>query len=218
MNYNSDKEPQIRAQSISSIMKTNKEVDRVVYFRVNLRELFNTDINYTGMKTALNKAFFACKSVCPIDTGMMRRSMELKVISDYVVEVLWNPDKIVGKIRKGVIVKDYYPVYLAEKPATFNWLAICIKHFYTTLYEEVRKLVNKKKKEKVPSTISLVIAAKFIDELNKEFKVKKEAAKLEKQQIKEAKAKKDKYIKEERKRLERIKNDIKETKEESEDL
>lgn len=161
MNFNSSLEPQLKLAPTNKLMQGD-----YVFWLVNVKELFNIDLNYPGIKTALNNSLKEAKSVTPIDTGLLRSSLTLRQLDNFRVEVFFDPNKIVGKIRKGREVKDYYPKYLAEHAKTFNWLAICIKHFYDKLYEEVRQMY-KKQQNKFDKDFD------DADKINEEFQLQK---------------------------------------------
>jgi len=96
------------------------EDGEVVYFIVNIKELFNVSSNYNGMKSIIRKAFEISKRFVPIKTGLMRSSYTLEYISSDVVRLYFDPNKILGKTRLGRVVQTYYPKYLVEKSKTFN--------------------------------------------------------------------------------------------------
>lgn len=203
MNFNSDKEFQFKA---APEYQSNQSDE--VFFIVNVKELFNVDLTYPGIIGALNSAFMDAKSVTPIDTGLMRRSMTMIKLDEYRVKIFFDRDKIVGKMRKGVIVKDYYPIYLADHAKTFNWLTIVIKHFYDTLYAAMRNLKKKatEKTEEKKGIIDFTTFTLFYEDLKSEYKVKKqEAIELRKQEREKKKAK-EQLIKEKKRKI-RLKND-----------
>lgn len=199
MNFNSDKEFQFKA---APEYQSNQGDE--VFFIVNVKELFNIDLNFPGIIGALNKAFMAAKAVTPIDTGLMRRSMTMIKLDDYRVKIFFDRDKIVGKKRKGIIVKDYYPIYLADHAKTFNWLTIVIKHFYDTLYPAVKALRKKSAENK--ATIDFTTFSLFYEDLKSEYRTKKEEAIELRKQEKEKKKAKEQIIKEKKRKL-RLKND-----------
>lgn len=171
MNFNTNDEFQFRAAP-SNKMNQGDEV----FFIVNIKELFNVDLNYPGVKTALNYALQAGKSVTPYDTGLMRRSLSLMKLDDYRVKVFYDPRKIIGQKRDGYLVKDYYPIYLSEKAATFNFLTIVMKHFYDALFSMMKS--NQKKRDDNENVgIDLYMAVVFMEQLKLEYEKKKEEAK-----------------------------------------
>lgn len=200
MNFNSSYEPQVKASTISGYER-NEEV----YWRVDVNELFGIDLTYKGITTALNQALQAAKIVTPIETGLLRRSLSLKKINDTTVECYFDRKKIVGRIRKGITVTDYYPKYLSEHPKTFNWLSICIKHFYDELFKQMKIL---KHKEKVDDEriIRFAMFEIFYDDLNASYKEMKQAAKIQQDEQLEKQRMLQEAIKE-KKRLQRIKNE-----------
>lgn len=132
--------------------KSHNQSD-IVFFRVNVQELFNIDLNYRGIRTCLNRAFESCKQYIPYDSGLTYRSFTPKILNDSTVEYFFDPSKIVGQMRKGKrdkearLVTDYYVVYIAETTKNFSWLTKVIYEFYETLFREVSKL--KKAKEQI---------------------------------------------------------------------
>lgn len=199
MNFNSSSEFQIRADSWNSSQNAD-----LVYFNVDVKELFGITLDYPGLKGALNAALEAGRAVTPIDTGLLRRSMTMRQLNDHAVVVFYDPKKIVGAIRKGVKVKDYYPKFLEDHAKTFNWLAIVIKHFYDELFARV-KLLKKKEPKPVPnpedkptevipvsipenstihkkstnnSLIDMTVGLLFLQSLNRQYQEKKKQAKL----------------------------------------
>lgn len=133
MNFNSDSEWQIKAAP-----RGQSNQGDIVFFIVNVKELFGMTLDSPGMKSALNAAFDESRKYIPIDTGLMRRSYTMRRISDDQVYVYFDPAKILGQKRKGITVDDYYPKYLAEKAKTFNWLTIVMSHFYDKLFAAVK--------------------------------------------------------------------------------
>ena len=162
----------------------------IVFFRVNLNEMFGVDINYRGMKKCLNTAFLACKKFVPIDTGLTYRSFTQKQLTDYEIEYFFDPAKIVGKTRKGVVVKDYYVKYIAASPKNYSWLTKVIYEFYETLFREVSHLPRAKKQIKQGER--MVVYDKDIDDQNarifmmtlrEEYKLKRKEEKKRKKQM-----------------------------------
>lgn len=160
--FNTDMFAQFKAAPIN---KPNQS--GVVFFIVNVKELFNIDLNYPGIKTALNSAFRESKTYVPTDTGLTKRSYTMEMLDDFRVRCFFDPDKIVGQVRKGRVVKDYYVQYIAEHASRFNWLTIVIKKFYDKLYEEVRQMY-KKQQNKFDKDFD------DADKINEEFQLQKE--------------------------------------------
>lgn len=201
MNFNSSMEIQFKASPTESGSNRGEEV----FWIVNVKELFDIDLTFPGIKGALNAAFMAAKAVTPISTGLMRRSMTMIQIDNYRVKIFFDRSKIVGQKRKGVIVKDYYPIYLEEHAKTFNWLTILIKHFYDELYRQMKSLQKKhpasETKDKDSGTIAFAMFMMFKDVLDEEYKKKKEEAKkLKEEELAKKKFKKE-YIKALKKRI-----------------
>ena len=111
-----------------------------VYFRVNLKEIFGVDINYPGLIGCLKKAFALSKKYVPFKTGLMLSAYTMEEVSPTIYEIYFDRNKIVGKKRLGVIVKDYYPQYLVEYSSRMNWLDILSYQFYRVLITEASKL------------------------------------------------------------------------------
>lgn len=162
----------------------------IVFFRVNLNEMFGVDINYRGMKKCLNTAFISCKKYIPFDTGITYRSFTQKHLTDYEIEYFFDPAKVIGKVRKGVVVKEYYVKYIASSPKNYSWLTKVIYEFYETLFREVSRLPRAKKQIKQGER--MVVYDRDIDDLNakifmrtlrEEYKLKREEEKRRKQQM-----------------------------------
>lgn len=196
MNFNSDKEFQIKAAP-----QHQSNQGEEVFFIVNMKELFNISLDFPNIKRAINMAFMEGKAYTPIDTGLMRKSMTVIQLDSDRVKIFFDKNKIVGKTRKGVVVKEYYPIFLAEKPKTFNWLAIVIKHFYDELYRQVKLI--KKSKTKNTDIIDYTTFIAFMEEFNMEYKAKKKIAK----DLRDEQRKKQQLLAEEVKRRKRLKNE-----------
>ena len=148
----------------------------IVYFNINIKELFNVTANYPGMRSSIRKAFETSKRYIPIKTGLMRSSYTLEYISVEVIRVFFDPDKILGKTRLGVIVKDYYPRYLVEKSKTFNWLDIVMKQFIDSLISDVKQL---KKMKDTEDALTITAALLFLKQFDNQYKEKIEKYKEE---------------------------------------
>ena len=162
----------------------------IVFFRVNLNEMFGVDINYRGMKKCLNTAFMSCKKYIPYDTGITYRSFTQKQLTDYEIEYFFDPKKVVGQTRKGVIVKDYYVKYIASTPKNYSWLTKVIYEFYETLFREVSHLPRAKQQIKqgermfvYDGQIDDYNARIFMRTLREEYKLKREEEKCRKKQM-----------------------------------
>ena len=145
------------------------ENGEVVYFIVNIKELFNVSSNYNGMKSIIRKAFEKSKRYVPIKTGLMRSSYTLEYVNSDVVRLFFDPNKILGKTRLGKVVKTYYPKYLVEKAKTFNWLDVVMKQFLDSLIADVKALQIKKDLE---DALTLAAALAFIKRFNDQYKEK----------------------------------------------
>lgn len=155
----------------------------MVYFMVNLEQLYGIKTSFPGLRSKIMKSFQESKKVTPIDTGLMRSSYSLHYVADNRVLLFFDPHKIIGKKRKGRIVKEYYPKYLAEKAKTFSWLDIVARRFFTVLLQGIRELNkqiekdNKKSKDKrqIISTAAFLSFYKlFTDNLKNKIKTGKE--------------------------------------------
>lgn len=166
----------------------------LVYFRVNVMELFGIDLNYRGIISCLNIAFMESKLYVPVETGLMKRSYTMRKINNTTVECYFDPSKIIGKTREGYTVKEYYPQYLSETPSRYNWLDIIIKHFFDKLKVEVQSLI--KRNEEKDSVISMAGFLMFMDIFNEQYKNKKEKAKKLKKLEEDKKKNKEKIIRE----------------------
>lgn len=162
----------------------------VVFFRVNLKEMFGVDINYRGMRKCLNTAFMSCKQYVPFDTGITYRSFTQKQLTDYEIEYFFDPKKVIGQTRKGVVVKDYYVKYIASTPKNYSWLTKVMYDFYETLFREVSHLPKAKKQiakgERMYVYDEQILDDKgakiFVRTLREEYRLKREEAKRIKQQ------------------------------------
>ena len=143
----------------------------LVYFNVNIKDLFNVSSNYPGIKSLIRKAFTLSKQYIPIKTGLMRSSYTIEYISSDVAQIYFDPAKIVGRTRLGRTVKEYYPKYLIEKVKTFNWLDIVMKHFFNTLINDMIKL---KKNQEDIDKLSIAAALLFLKQFDEQFKEKQE--------------------------------------------
>lgn len=119
----------------------------LVYFKVNVRELFGVYLDEPGVMSALNAAFKASRELVPVRTGLMKRSYTMDKLSNESVICYFDRSKIIGQERFGHKVKVYYPSYLKEYASRLTWLDLIMKRFYNTLITELKD-INKKKKEK----------------------------------------------------------------------
>lgn len=142
--FNTSLEPQLRSAPMSNGYQPNQ--GGIVFFQVDLAEMFGINLDYPGIKGALNSAFFESKRYIPVDTGLMKSSYTMRPKSDTLVECFFDPDKIIGQMRKGQKVEDYYPQFVGSSGAgnrAWNWLTIVMNHFYDKLIGEVRALSKK---------------------------------------------------------------------------
>lgn len=116
---------------------------KLVYFKIDVKELFGITLEEPGILQALRYAFNVSKSVVPIKTGLMLRSYTFKPISNTTVMCYFDPEKIIGKKRMGRVVTEYYPAYLFRFPSRYNWLDAVIEKFFSELNLSVRKLSKK---------------------------------------------------------------------------
>lgn len=211
MEFDSTAFPMIKADSYNNSQSSDE-----VFFIVNIKELFNVDLSYPGIKTSLNKAFMFSKQYIPVDTGITKRSYSIREIDNNRVKIFFDKTKVIGQIRKGRKVDVYYIRFIAEHAKRFNWLTIVIYQFYTELFKEIKKLKIKQKKNEQNikgSEISTATFLIFFDQLKENYKQIKEEAKKLKDIERENKKRKEDIIRE-KKRLLRIQNskieDIKE--------
>ena len=179
----------------------------VVFFIVDVQELFNVNLSFRGIIKCLNAAFMESKRYVPVATGLLKRSYTMERLDDHRVRCFFDPNKIVGQTRDGVVVKDYYPQYIAEHASRFNWLTIVIKKFYDKLYGEAKKLFKSQKdnpiKQKDPNKQQMFMfgVTEFMKELNQKYKTSKiEAKELKEKEEAERRAKK-KAFKERKQKL-----------------
>jgi len=116
---------------------------KLVYFLVDVKELFNIDLKTPGFIAALNNAFNISKTAVPVKTGLMLRSYTMSKISSSTVRCYFDPEKILGRKRLGRIVTEYYPQYLVDTPKRFDWLQILVKKFYDALKLQMEALAKK---------------------------------------------------------------------------
>ena len=119
----------------------------LVYFKVNMKELFRVNLETPGVKSALNEAFKASKELIPVDTGLMLKSYTMDELSNNSIICYFDRKKIIGQTRKGYKVKNYYPSYLKDYASRLTWLDLIIKRFYNTLIKNIKQ-INKKKNNK----------------------------------------------------------------------
>ena len=159
----------------------NNTQSGIVFFIIDLKSLFNIDLSYHGVKDVLNRAFNASKHAIPVDTGLTKKSYSQKQLDDYRVYYYFDPNKIIGQIRKGVKVKDYYVQYIAESAKNFNWISVLMKMFYDELFKGMKSLYKKheEKKESSKRLMNLGYAMIFKEQIDQEYKVMKEKKKEE---------------------------------------
>ena len=194
--FNTSTEPQIRGAPMANGYQPNQ--GELVFFQTDLMEMFGVNLDYPGIRGAINAAFMDSRRYIPVDTGLMRKSYTLRVVDDSKVECFFDPKKIVGQMRKGQKVKDYYPQWVGSSGPTnraWNWLTIVMNHYYDTLISGVRKLRRSKEAKKrakegrtvidVTSTALMVLA--IIEERRKrEAKERKEAEEAKRENDKAA--------------------------------
>ena len=152
------------------------DTGKLVYFEVDMKELFNVDLQTSGIISALNHAFNVSKTAVPVKTGLMLRSYTMDKISSTTVRCYFDPNKIIGKKRLGRIVKDYYPQYLVEFPSRLNWLDVVIKRFYDALKIELEELAKKNNQIKMENYYKLLIL--LLADLKKKVEEEKRIKKL----------------------------------------
>jgi hypothetical protein len=141
----------------------------LVYFLINVKELFNVSLSYPGIRSAIKKAFNESKQYIPVRTGLMKRSYTIDSVNNDTMIIYFDPAKIVGKTILGRVVKEYYPKYLSQTQARFNFLDIIMKNFYKVLISEVKQIKQQKDTENL---LSMVAAMVFIQTMNDSFKKK----------------------------------------------
>lgn len=135
----------------------------LVYFIINVEELFNTKLRYKGMMTALRKALVQSRRVVPFKTGRLRSSYKLERVNSTTVRLYFDPS-VLGDV--------YYAKYLIEYPKTRLWLQGVMTVFLYNLILSIKKLESKKKnkEELIKLTAALVLLDKMNDELKKQQK------------------------------------------------
>ena len=133
----------------------------IVFFRVDVYELFGVTIETPGIKKCLNIAYLECQKYCPVKTGLMKRSFTMKVLSDHQVELFFDPNKIIGQTRLGKVVETYYPMFVAETAKNYSFLTRMIYSFHETLFDEVKKMINKNKKPTPPKEEQVILQQEF---------------------------------------------------------
>lgn len=189
--YNTSFEPQIRSAPMASTYQPNQ--GSLVFFLVDLNEMFGVNIDYPKMRTALYNAFTESKRYIPVDTGLMKRSYSMRFQSDTVVEVFFDPQIILGGSRDGKPVQDYYPQYVGSSGASnraWNWLTIVMSHFYDKLISEVREIIRSGKTQERKednlsvaeiSSLAILLLATFTEDRKKALEQQKEALKAKKE-------------------------------------
>lgn len=168
------------------------ERGQLVYFEVDIKELFNVNLSFPGVISALNKAFNVSKTAVPVKTGLMLRSYTMKKVSSSKVRCYFDPKKIVGQKRLGRIVKEYYPQYLVDTPKRYDWLHVLIMKFYRALEIEMLKL-SKENKE-VSMEIFYMFLLMLIHYHRKRKEEEKKRLAEEKKRKEELEKKKQEYI------------------------
>jgi hypothetical protein len=166
---------------------------KLIYFDVDMKELFNVTLSTPGVISALNYAFRISKSAVPVQTGLMLRSYTMTNISSTTVRCFFDPDKILGKKRLGRIVKEYYPQYLVETPKRFDWLQILIKRFYDALKLQM-ELLSKKNKE-IDMTGFYLLLLLLLEDHNRRKKEEMKRRKRLEEEKKKLQEKRDAFIK-----------------------
>jgi len=179
--------------------KTSKALEfsddgSLVYFTVNVKELFNVSLSYPGMRTAVRTAFIKSKKYIPVKTGLMKKSYTMKPLTKNTVMFMFDPQKILGKRRGKYTVKNYYPQYLNDTDARRGWLDLIMKQFYSVLIALVKQIEAKRKKKELLKGISTATAVGFLSAFMTTYNKK----------LKEEKARKKKIAKEKKNELEKI--------------
>lgn len=169
------------------------ERGQLVYFEVDMKELFDVNLNTPGVISALNYAFRVSKKAVPVKTGLMLRSYTMKKISSFAVRCYFDPEKIIGKTRLGRTVTEYYPQYLVDTPKRYDWLQVLIKKFYDALRFQMEALARKNEKIKLDTFYLFLLLLLEDQERRKKEEMKRR--KLLEQQKKLQKDKRDAFIK-----------------------
>jgi len=143
--FNTSLEPQVRSAPMANTYQPNQ--GSIVFFQCDLEEMFGINLDYPGIRSALNDAFANSKHYIPVETGLMKSSYTMRPKSDTLVECFFDPDKIIGQMRKGHKVEEYYPQFVGSSGGgnrAWNWLTIVMNHFYDTLIADVKSLSKKK--------------------------------------------------------------------------
>lgn len=88
-----------------------------------------------------------------IESGLTMRSYTIVELDDHTIMLYFNPDKIIGKMRKGRNdkkarkVEQYYVMYIHEHAIRFNWLDVLIHKFLQVLKKEVEALAKQTPKD-----------------------------------------------------------------------
>lgn len=144
----------------------------LVYFVVDTQELFQKKLDEEGVMSALQAAFQASKSKCPVDTGLMKSAYTFKRLNSHAIMCCFPPEKIVGHMRKGRIVEEYYPVYVAEESKrSHNYLNEMMKEFLSVLKSKLKVKISTKK---IDPTIFDLYIKKFLKQYREKLKIKME--------------------------------------------
>lgn len=154
----------------------------VVYFEVDVKELFNLNLDEAGIYSALQEAFQKSKEVVPVATGLMKKSYTFKRVNSHTVRCFFDPEKLLDKMRLGRKVDTYYPAYLKNSAKRYNWLDIVMKKFYDSLKTSIKER-NKRVSKKTPIDLSIFLL--FLDAFNTSYKKKLKEAIKEREKKKE---------------------------------
>ena len=122
---------------ISSYGIEYSDDSNLVYFTIDLYELFKITNRATGIKSLLRKALSESRRRIPYRTGRMRSSYTMEYLGRNQVKVYFDPQIIVsGK------VKDYYPKYLKEHPKTARWFDDVFISFYQTMLSGIEPVIE----------------------------------------------------------------------------
>lgn len=169
-----------------------RDTGKLVYFEVDMKELFNIDLSTPGVLTALNYAFNVSKSAVPVKTGLMLRSYRIDKISSTTVRCYFDPDKIIGQKRLGRVVTEYYPQYLVQYPSRLNWLDIVIKRFYNALKIEMEKL--SKKNNKIDDTKFLELLVLLLADMTRKTENEKQIRKNQQKRKKDILKRRERFM------------------------
>ena len=69
----------------------------LVYFNVNIKQLFEVNATYPGMRRAVRRAFDATKKYVPYKTGLLRSSYTVDLLNKEIYMVYFDPQPLMSK-------------------------------------------------------------------------------------------------------------------------